>query len=500
MTDFQVINIIDIDEEKLISSNITEDDYPEWSDVVTYARGTFVISTATHTVYRSLTDSNLDNDPDQEAIALADPLIENPDPINWQIIGATNLYRAFDGKPSVRSTNDDEITFKIAPGQLVQGIGVFEINALTVNINLTDPVLPRRNKITYSEQFNNADWDKLGGTITENVAIAPDGQTTADRFIEDSANSEHYIDRSFDVVNGEIYVWSTHVKDISADRNFRLITAGSAGANSIDFDPLTGLISTSEDNSIISSDVELLDDGSVRLWIIGTATGTGTGFFRQQLITSAGAPVYLGDGISGFTAWGAQLEDNELTDYQWITDASTWDKRVYNRDIQMQDETEIIDGFTYFFTPIIQFTEFILTDIPPYFGGEVEFNFSRPGAVVSVGQIAMGEIWKLGKSVIEGSGFTGLDFSFIDVDEFGNLTTAVRPSTEKHDFEVWVDNVTLGSFKRRMKSLRGGRGAVWISTNDTRLAAFSYGFALSYRNVYTTRRQSMISIEVQGKV
>lgn len=318
MTDFKVINPYEITEEKLISSTIPEDDYDEWSDVVSYSRGTFVISLATHTVYRSLTNTNLNNDPDQEQLALADPLIEDPDPVNWQVIGATNRYRLFDGKPSVRSSQADEISVVIGPGELIQGLAVFEVDALTVDIRLFDPA-----------------------------------------------------------------------------------------------DPLVDL---------------------------------------------------------------------------------------YARSVAMQDETGIIDAFTYFFSPIIQFSEFILTDIPPYLGGHLELTFERPGSVVSVGQIVVGEIWSLGKSVVEGSGFTGLDFSFIDVDEFGNLTTAIRPATEKHDFEIWADNVTLGSFKRRMKSLRGGKGAVWISTEDTRLAAFSYGFALSYRNVYTTRNQSLISVEVQGKV
>jgi hypothetical protein len=47
----------------------------------------------------------------------------------------------------------------------------------------------RTNLLTYSEQFDNAAWTKGNTTISANAATAPDGQTTADKLVEDSATT-----------------------------------------------------------------------------------------------------------------------------------------------------------------------------------------------------------------------------------------------------------------------------------------------------------------------
>ena len=40
-----------------------------------------------------------------------------------------------------------------------------------------------RNILTYSEQFDNADWNKISATITANTTVAPNGTTTADTLV-----------------------------------------------------------------------------------------------------------------------------------------------------------------------------------------------------------------------------------------------------------------------------------------------------------------------------
>lgn len=136
----KVMNPVAITDAKLVSVNIPETDYAVWSAVTTYARGAYCISTATHTVYRSLTNSNLNKDPDLEQVALADPLIDDPVPVNWQVISATNRWKLFDQKPSVQAAYPNTIAVTLAPAEFVDSVAGFGIIANTVTVTMVDGV------------------------------------------------------------------------------------------------------------------------------------------------------------------------------------------------------------------------------------------------------------------------------------------------------------------------------------------------------------------------
>lgn len=301
----------------LSASSIPEDDYPEWLAPATYARGDFVISTGTHTVYRSLTDSNTGNDPDLERAAIADPLVDDPDPVRWQVIGATNRWRMFDEKPSVSASASDQIEVVIEPGRIIGALAGFNIDANSVTV------------------------------------------------------------------------------------------------------------------------------------VVDSVAGGG---------------------------------------------------EVFNRTIAMQDETTIIDWYSYYFNPIAPLTEFVLTDLPPYGDAVITVTLDRNGGAVGCGQLVVGALREVGSTNISNTGFTGLDFSFVEQDDFGNLTTVRRAATRLSQFEILMRNFELLSFDRLMRDLRGGVAAVWIGDADTRKAAVNYGFYRDYRAVYQTDEYSLMSLQIQGIV
>ena len=311
----KILNPVRVTDASLVSCSIPENDYPAWAAPTTYARGDFVISPTTHTVYRSLIAGNVGKDPDLEQVALADPLIDDPDPIAWQVIGATNRWRLFDQKPSVRATAADAITCELQPGVVIAGVAGFEISAAKVKVTMT--------------------------------------------------------------VGSEI---------------------------------------------------------------------------------------------------------------------------VYSREIAMQDETVVTDWYSYFFEPITELSEFVLTDLPPYANAVTKIEAIRAGGSVSVGQFVVGPIWSVGSTAIKGTGFQGIDFSRIEQDEFGDLTTVKRAATRLSNFDVFLENSQLLGFDARMRSLRGGTAAVWIGAEDPRKAAINYGFYRGYRSAYQTHEWSLMQIEVQGIV
>ncbi|MGB1389503.1 MAG: hypothetical protein ACPG61_11515 [Paracoccaceae bacterium] len=297
----------------LFSINVPEDDHAVWSGVTTYARGDYAISLATHTVYRSLQDGNLNNDPDLEAAALADPLIDNPDPVQWQIMGATNRWRMFDSKPSQKATQAGSIEFEVRPGVFIGGIAGFGISA---------------------------------------------------------------------------------------------------------------------------------DDVRVRAY-----------------------------------------SDADL---------------IYDHTVEMRDETAVLDWLSYFISPYSPLAEFVLTDLPLL--GSPRIVVTLSGAVVEAGQIVLGQSHRIGTSLQEGAGFAGLDFSYVQTDEFGNLTTVQREATKISDFSVSVRRENLFAIARVFNRLRGGIPAVWIASDNDRLAAVNYGYYRGWRTVYVGADHAEISIEVQGIV
>lgn len=306
---------IDVTDANLTAINIAEDDYAAWASGTTYAAGDFVISTTTHTVYRSLTAGNQGNNPDTEQVALADPLIADPNPIEWQVIGATDRFKPFDNRPSQRVTQTDAITFTIVPGQYFGGVAAFGVSANSVTVEM---------------------------------------------------------------VNG----------------------------------------------------VDV----------------------------------------------------------------------VYSNTIEMVDNSGVVDWFSYFFEPIAELSEFTLTDLPQYAAAELNVSFDRAGGTVSVGQFVVGAVTTLGTTKIGSTGFSGLDFSFVETNEFGDLITVQREATRIADFEVLVPATSLLSFDARMRALRGGVAAVWIGSENASKAAINYGFYRDYRAVYQSTDWSIVSIQVQGIV
>lgn len=311
----KLITPIDVTDAKLTASNILEDDYAEWDGATTYAAGDFVISLASDTVYRSLTAGNLDNDPDLEQVALADPLIADPDPIEWQVIGATDRFKPFDKRPSQVVSQPDSITFSITPGQYVGGVAAFNV----------------------------------------------------------SANS---------------------------------------------------------------ATVEMVDGGAT----------------------------------------------------------------VYSETVVLTDESGVIDWFTYYFDPIKELSEFVLTDLPPYFDAVINVTIERTGGTVSIGQFVVGPVANIGLAKLGNTGFSGLDFSFVENNDFGDLITVQREATRLADYEVFINSSQLLSLDSRLRGLRGGTPAVWIGTEDNTKAAINYGFYRDYRAVYQTTDYAIINIQVQGIV
>ena len=159
----------------------------------------------------------------------------------------------------------------------------------------------RTNELTFSEQLNNAAWTTLDNvSVSANVSttLDPSGYYGADKLVEDTANSQHRIYRSF---GGAGSTFSFFAK--AAGRNW--IAVLSNNGNFTYFDIANGTIGTVAATS--TATITDYGNGWYRCSVYNTHGSFGA---LIQLATANNATSYLGDGTSGAFIWGCQFESS----------------------------------------------------------------------------------------------------------------------------------------------------------------------------------------------
>lgn len=158
------------------------------------------------------------------------------------------------------------------------------------------------NLLTYSEQFDNANWEKTNTTITANATVAPDGTTTADKVTVNSASASFV--RDFLSIDAYTYTFGVFAKagTTSSIQVYVIQQGVTAGTASVD-----------------------LSDGTVSsvsaAWTGGvTATDVGDGWYfikSTRTFTAAASNHGVGVAATGqnglnFYIWGAHLYRSDL--------------------------------------------------------------------------------------------------------------------------------------------------------------------------------------------
>lgn len=169
------------------------------------------------------------------------------------------------------------------------------------------------NLVLRSEEFDNAAWAKTASTITPNAAAAPNGTTTADKLVENTAvTTGHFVLPAVApaTVAGQFFIYSVYAK--AGERTFLQLIAtgvGPAGANLIaGFDLTAGTAGTP--SATVTSAITPAGDGwyrcSIAVPVVTTAASSLQ--IRLSLNSVATASSYTGDGTSGLFIWGAQFD------------------------------------------------------------------------------------------------------------------------------------------------------------------------------------------------
>jgi hypothetical protein len=158
------------------------------------------------------------------------------------------------------------------------------------------------NLIQQSENFS-ALYIAINSTISNNTTTAPNGTTTADSLIENTATDNHFIFADYTQQSGTQYTYSVYAKSIGG-RNIRVSgSLGYSGAVIVDL----------SNGSVLSGSgvVENVGNGWYRISITATTT---TSTVRVIIYAANGTSLsYTGNGTSGVYLWGAQLNIGSIS-------------------------------------------------------------------------------------------------------------------------------------------------------------------------------------------
>lgn len=227
------------------------------------------------------------------------------------------------------------ITSAAPSGASIDNVSIKAVagNHASQSTSTSRPTLSARvNLLTYSEQFDNAAWNKAALNTTGtpawvNVQTAPDGTTTADKMIENTAAAQHYISRTATVVSGFAYTLSVYLK--AGERTWTFLEFyGGIPAGTVYVNLSTGAKGTTTGSA---SAVTVTDSGNGwwRVVLPGFVASSTSAAVAIYTSTGNGVNSYTGDGTSGIFIWGADLrsstESTSLPTYQRIAAATDYD-------------------------------------------------------------------------------------------------------------------------------------------------------------------------------
>lgn len=173
-----------------------------------------------------------------------------------------------------------------------------------------NPSTPK-NLLGQSEGFDTATWAKSAVTVSANAIAAPNGSLSADKIVENTANSAHLIGAATGIttVSGGVYTISVYAK--AGERSFIAVYDGTTAKGKF-FNLAAGTVGGNLVGAPLDASITAVGDGWYRCAI--RITGGATCVPSVYLSTDGTTFSYTGDGVSGVYLWGAQLSDSASLD------------------------------------------------------------------------------------------------------------------------------------------------------------------------------------------
>lgn len=167
---------------------------------------------------------------------------------------------------------------------------------------------------------------------------------------------------------------------------------------------------------------------------------------------------------------------------------------VYDRDIEMIDNSAVVDYYEYFFSPIISIREFALFDLPPY--PSADLTITMVGTGIGVGEILTGQQINVGTTQY-GTSWKPSQFGLRERDEFGNFIVQIYATTDIMDFSVKIPKGRYPYVRQQLSSL-GDEPTLWAGTLAGNDGTIVYGYYDSININFSSPSLYDATISVQG--
>ncbi len=216
---------------------------------------------------------------------------------------------------------DSRVTFSRASGATYfDAAGVMQIAGNNIARLDFDPVTlaprgllieeTRTNMPLRSAEIDNVAWTKFQSSITADMALAPDGNMAADKVVENTATSQHGVFQSTAKAASAITYSATAFFKAAERTSVRMLMEGSASGNAaVTVNLSAGTIAAPTVSGFTGASASIYGAGNA--WyrpVLTATTNTNTGVYFTAYMMSGANISYTGDGSSGLTVWGVQLE------------------------------------------------------------------------------------------------------------------------------------------------------------------------------------------------
>ena len=163
-------------------------------------------------------------------------------------------------------------------------------------------------------------------------------------------------------------------------------------------------------------------------------------------------------------------------------------------EVLMRDSSQIRGWYDWFFSSRPKMRDLARIDLPTFPNAIVEVTLT--GDNVSLGEIVIGRVQKIGETQYGGTSVGIIDSSIKERDDFGNFVIAERPFSKRVEFDVHVPTSGISGVQNILASYRA-KPVVYVGAEGEE-ALVVFGFYRDFQINYTSYSIAASTITVEG--
>jgi hypothetical protein len=175
------------------------------------------------------------------------------------------------------------------------------------------------------------------------------------------------------------------------------------------------------------------------------------------------------------------------------------DGEVMNETYPLNDDSAVIDLYTYFFSPIV-FATGLTVELPIYSSADLEIIIDNPSGTAKVGELVMGDTQEIGCTSYGAS--VGIqDYSVKELDSFGNYSILKRGYAKRGNFDISMKPQLFPVVLNLFTEYRA-EPLVWVATDVEYLAAplTIYGYVKDFSLIASYPTETQATLEIEGLI